>query len=366
MSKIFVDFKPAKLSKGETWYIYYYVKNPFIDNKLERKRIKLNHIKSKKERLKYAELMITEINQKLFNGYNPFLDDADIKPIYIQEAIDNFIKNHKHLRKDSIRSYKSICKIFSEHLKNRRLLRLKCYEFTESDAKRFILSLEVSNTTQNNYLRFMRTLFNWFIEQKYTDSNPFSKIKTKKQDPKYRTTIPNEIKEKIKDYLSKNDFSFYIFCQFTYKLLLRPSESFKLKISDIDFEEKMIMLPAASAKDHDNRIIYVPKDIWEYLETLKKMPKNLYIFSNNYIPGDKQKNTRDSGRSWANLRKKLKLSDTYTFYSLKDTGITELLESGVPATIVQQMAGHSSLEMTEKYAHRLNAKKMLKYNNLEF
>ena len=366
MSKIFVDFKPAKLSKGETWFIYYYVRNPFSENKLERKRIKLNHITNKKDRLKYADLLITEINQKLFNGYNPFLEEAAVKPLTLFDAVQNFLNSINHLRPDSIRSYVSVSKIFIEYLKSKRMLTLKCYEFTESDAKRFSSTLTVSNTTQNNYIKFLRTLFNWFIEQKYTNQNPFKQIKPKKQDPKYRNTIPTHIKNKIKEYLQRNDPKFFIFCQFTYKLLLRPSETFKLKISDIDFKEKMIILPAASAKDHDNRVIYLTDDLLEYIETLENLPKNLFIFSDNYAPGNKMKNSRDSGRTWSNMREVLKFSKTYTFYSLKDTGITELLESGVPATSVQQMAGHSSLEMTEKYAHRINAKKILQYNNLKF
>jgi len=227
-------------------------------------------------------------------------------------------------------------------------------------------SLTVSNTTQNNYIKFLRTLFNWFIEQKYTDQNPFKKIKHKKQDPKFRNTIPRNVKTQIKEYLQKNDNNFYIFCQFTYKLLLRPAETFRLKIYDIDFNEKLIMLPASSAKDHDNRTIYLTEDIWEFVQKLENYPKDLYIFSDFYKPGTKLKTSRDSGRTWSQLRDKLKFSDSYTFYSLKDTGITELLNAGVPATIVQQMAGHSSLEMTEKYAHQLNAKKMLQFNNLNF
>jgi len=93
---------------------------------------------------------------------------------------------------------------------------------------------------------------------------------------------------------------------------------------------------------------------------------NWLIFSTDYKPDKVQKDSRYSGRTWNNMRKALGFSETYTFYSLKDTGITELLNSGVPARIVQQLAGHSSIEMTEKYAHKLRAKEVLQYNNLAF
>jgi site-specific recombinase XerD len=43
-----------------------------------------------------------------------------------------------------------------------------------------------------------------------------------------------------------------------------------------------------------------------------------------------------------------------------------MLEAGVPAKLVKELADHSSLEMTEKYTHKSNAKKILEYNTLKF
>jgi integrase/recombinase XerD len=367
MSQIFVDFKPAQLSKGVDCYVYYYVKNPFsVDKKLERIRIKLNHIKTPKERKKYANFLINEINNKLFNGYNPFYEDEKTKPIKLINAIHKYLETIKHLRKDSIRSYISICKIFIKYIEDRNLSDIYCFDFSENHAKQFSRSMTVSNTTQNNYIKFLRTLFNWFIDQQYCKENPFTKIKHKKQDPKNRETIPAHVRDDIKNYLLKNDCNFYIFCQFTFKLLIRPAELFRLKIAHINFNEKIIILPSHLAKDHDNRVIPLPDDLWIYIKTLKEDPKNYYIFSKNYEPGLIEMDSRDSGRSWNKMREKLGFSKKYTFYSLKDTGITELLNSGVPCKIVQQMAGHSSIEMTEKYAHNINAKKILEFNNLQF
>jgi integrase/recombinase XerD len=43
-------------------------------------------------------------------------------------------------------------------------------------------------------------------------------------------------------------------------------------------------------------------------------------------------------------------SKAYQFYSLKDTGIVQMLIDGVPAIEVRNQAGHSSLEQTNQYA----------------
>lgn len=68
------------------------------------------------------------------------------------------------------------------------------------------------------------------------------------------------------------------------------------------------------------------------------------------------------------MRRELKLPDTMQLYSLKDTGITNMLENGVPAIDVMKQAGHHDLSMTTQYANHKDiriAQKMYN-NNLSF
>ena len=64
------------------------------------------------------------------------------------------------------------------------------------------------------------------------------------------------------------------------------------------------------------------------------------------------------------MRRALSLRPEWQFYSLKDTGITEMLEAGVPPKLVKELADHSSLEMTEKYLHKSSAKKILEWDTI--
>ena len=70
--------------------------------------------------------------------------------------------------------------------------------------------------------------------------------------------------------------------------------------------------------------------------------------------------------TWEAMREALSLPDAYQFYSLKDKGITEMLEAGVPAKFVKELADHHSLAMTERYTHKAEAKKILKWNRIRF
>ena len=102
--------------------------------------------------------------------------------------------------------------------------------------------------------------------------------------------------------------------------------------------------------------------------TLQDYPGSWYIFSDEdtFKPGKVLLNSKRIGRIWGYIRDELKLPVAYQFYSLKDTGITEMLEAGVPAKFVKELADHHSLEMTERYTHKSEAKKILEWNKLEF
>lgn len=373
MSLPFIDFKPAQLveTKKET-YVAYYAKNPFTDN-LERKRIRLNYIQSKQERRKYGQLLAVEINSKLYQGWNPFTDDPKAKKVVtLRKSVDEFLCDKlKTIRDDSARSYKSMSKMLLEWTERNGMDKKPCVSFNNAIAARFMRDMEsekgLSAKTYNNYLRFYSTLFLWFAKKGYAADNPFASIDHKRVDGKNRDVIPPDVRAKIARYFTENNmYEYLIVMQLCFRLFIRPKEALMLTIGDVDFANGFIIIPPHVAKNHQERVLAVPDEIMSYLRTLYGMDERMYIFSDNYKPGYVLKTTRDTGRTWSRMREKLKLPASYQFYSLKDTGITEMLEAGVPAKYVKELADHHSLEMTERYTHRSEAKKILEWNRLEF
>ena len=56
-------------------------------------------------------------------------------------------------------------------------------------------------------------------------------------------------------------------------------------------------------------------------------------------------------KDWDKMRKALKLPKEMQLYSLRDTGINNLLKSGVDPLTVMQHADHHDLSMTTRYAN---------------
>ena len=373
MSQIFVDFRPAEVVHKKETYVSFYALNP-LSGKLERKRIRCNHIKGKTERLKYARLLCTSINQQLYDGWNPFLEEiAPEAGTVLNTALDKFIaEKRKSVRPDTMRVYVSIVEIFRRWLQARGIADKPCFAFNSKSAERYMNEIsdnpKAGNRTYNNHLRCLKTLFKFMIDREYIVENPFEKISTKRCDPKIRVIIPKEDRARIKNYFELKTPAFFMVCQLCYRLFMRPKEILMLKIGMYDPKENIITIPPEISKNHNTRTLALPDDLKRYFCSITKCPSNWYVFSDpcTFEPGKTHLDTKIVGRRWKEMRDGLKMPAAYQFYSLKDTGITEMLEAGVPAKFVKELADHHSLEMTEKYTHRSDAKKILEWNELEF
>ena len=60
-------------------------------------------------------------------------------------------------------------------------------------------------------------------------------------------------------------------------------------------------------------------------------------------------------KDWIRIREDLGLPAAMQLYSLRDTGINEMLHAGIDALSVMQAADHHDLAMTTRYANHANA-----------
>jgi len=352
-------YLPAELREGKRWEVVYYALNPQT-GKLARKQIRCNRIVQLSLRRAYAKKLCHEINVKLASGWNPFLEQETSKGfVKLVDAIQTFkAEKNKELREDSTRCYNSYIKTINEWLELRGENNLYCISFTKQHALDLLSNIytkqKISNRTWNGYLAFYRTLFNWMLEREYCKVNHFTKLSKKKAEEKQRKVIPGEMRIKIENHLRKNDLPFLCIAMLCYGCLIRPKEILHLKPGDFLIKDKMLKIPPNVAKTGKARDVampdYVIKEILKL--NLEKIPADYYVFSNEFRPGKQLKNTRDIGRYWQKLRNTLNIPENISFYSLKDSGITDLLNAGVAPKVVQHHAGHSSIEQTMEYDHK--------------
>ena len=361
----YIEYTPPKLTRGKVWYVSYYVQDP-LTKKLKRMRIKVNRAKTVKEKNVMARALIGRLNEKLALGWNPLLERQAPKAYKkLFDALDTFIEaKERELEPNSMRSYNSFVRTLKKWLQSQG-----CDEssyvctFTESMAMDFMNGIEsnpkISPRTYNNYLLFCRVLFDWMIERSFISENPFANIKrkTKKLTTKKRRILTDEELSILWNFLEKDNPEYLAICMFCYCCLMRPKEIALLKCSDINIETQTVLVRDEIAKNDKTSTRTIPNSMLPYINALNLDNPELYLFGRhpnyNFSPGKEAADERRIAQYWSYIvRKECHFPMEVTFYSLKDSGITNMIASGLPVSFVQQQADHSSLAMTSIYCRQ--------------
>lgn len=365
-----IQYIPPKLTQGKEWYISYYAIYP-TTGKLRRVRIKLNRIKVIKQRRQFASDLISEITLKLRAGWNPFIAAEAPKAYHLFFKIcDTYLEIHrKESEKDTVRTYKSYIKHLKDYLlRNGFNEKMYINQFDRNIASDIMLDMKESEKysaiSYNNYLRGYNTFFNWLLQFNYISVNPFSHIRRipQKKLVKTRKEVIEADRGKLRKFLEVENPNYLVICLLCYYCFIRPKEIALLKIKDIDLKKQIVHVSEKVAKNDNETVRTIPDSMMQYLLKLNlNNPSDYYLFSADkrfkFNPGRKPLGSRGISRYWTDvIRPVMKFPMSYQFYSLKDTGITNMLENGVSVNVVQGQADHSDLSMTSKYISKRNKK----------
>lgn len=360
----FIDYKPAELRVNKDWIIVYYVKNP-ITNNLDRQRVRVPLLKDRAERLRHAKKIVLGINDKLINGWSPFFEETGKNYKSFLVVVEEFLKGIDKqvaddvMRADTKRSYNSNCNLLQEFVKTKKKItfaleinRQFCIDYLDW----IYIDRKSSPRTRNNHLTFIKVLCSYLVQRGVLVENPAVGITNLKLPPKKRIAFNDVVKEKINKYFDTLTNGYPVLCKMTYYCFIRNTELGKIKVANVDVVNGTIFMSGEISKNKRDETITIPKNYIPIIaEHIKDAKPTDFVFSkNDYLAGNIQMPVRKIQNGWDLLRKSTKLGSQYQFYGLKDTGITDLLNAGVPAIKVRNQARHGEIKVTEIYAQRNN------------
>ena len=374
---LFIDYVPAELRENKRWEIIFYVINPYTE-KLKRKAKRVKPLKSITERRKLGKRMVLAINNKLERGWNPFLNSNEAKGfITFFAACDLFLKRtlkevaNDDKRKDTYRSYKSFITNIKNYLIEIGEAEMFVIKFNDVIVRDFldVVYYDRDNTarTRNNYLNFIKTFSEWLIKHKYISNNPTTRIELLPTKTKKREVIPDNLLADIFNALKTTDSSYYVLCLVCYYCLVRRTEMTKLRVRDVLIKNGVLYIEKEASKNKKSLPVTIPDALIPFLaDHVAKANSNDFLFSENFKPGVIKLKPKKISDQWSSFRKKMKFSSEYQWYSLKDTGITNLLRAGVPLISVRDQARHHSSIQTDAYTPReiLKANENIKTANI--
>lgn len=288
----------------------------------------------------------------------PNITKSFSKNLSVYELINIYLNEHClcHCKETTFELYQSYKKNFLT------IQRMQAKKLNGRDINKLILlwkSEGMKNKSINNLLVFLKSCFNYGIENALISSNPINKKHSQpRKHDKIQFLTDDEIvefKRAIRDYSPPKRLALLL----DLHTGLRIGELMALEWSDIDFKNKLLNVNKQYYKrklttpktiesvrkiDLDDIIL---KELWEYKQSLKVIHK--LIFCN------------DSGGYWDRakfienyFKKAVKEigKDDYSFHCLRHTHATLLLSNEVDIKYVQERLGHTDPQTTLRtYAH---------------
>lgn len=357
------DWTPPTYHKGKESYVDFYAFDPGTGG-MKRKKVMLGRFRSHRERNAYAKQLMEELTQKLVRGWNPFVEAKagqqftswpEVCTKYRQYV--NKMFNDSAYREDTLREYLSRLKMLEGWVVSSGLNIFYPYQLDEYALAKFmdyiLIERNCSTQTYNNYLSWIRTFCGWMKQRRYIHDDPTDGLHSiKRTTAKNRTVIPDDVLVKVRNYLEEHNKHFLLAAYILHYMFVRPKEMSKLLIGDFHIEKKTLVLHGEQTKNRQSSVVTLPDHIVKLMIDLKVFdyPSQYYLFSDKCMPGKGRRDEKQFRDYWnLHVRKDLRLPACYKFYSLKDTGITNMLRANTDPLSVRDQARHSSLLITNTY-----------------
>ena len=319
----------------------------------------LNRYKTAREKLLAAQKVADEVNAKLGGGWTPLHETEDGR-LYtpISELREKFLlaKEREGVRPSTMLNYTSFTHLFLEWCEDTGRAKKYSGTFLRADAVRYmdyIMEKGNGNRSYNNTVKALRCFFNWSLEHCYCKENPFEKIKLLPKQRKKRILIDKETRARITDYFARTKPQMLLVAMLVYSSAIRPKEIANIQLKHINLAKHYILIEETNAKNHKARCATISKEITAYLVPLMQRYTdiNYYLFGvgQQMEPAPKQARNNYFAKNWNKMREALGLPMEMQLYSLRDTGLTDLLHAGVDQLTVQHHADHSSISIQNIY-----------------
>ena len=359
-----VAWKTPRFHQASECYVSLSAFDP-TRGKFHIKKFMLGHIKGKRNQRQYGEALIKRLTEKLMQGWNPWVEM--VQPLEYSSFDDVCRKYEDYLlkllkennmREESVISYTSRIRVLKEWKETQKINLFYTYQFDCRLVGQFLdyVFVDRNNTirTRNNYLSWLKTFCKYLLERGYIPTDPTASysIVQRRGQLKNRDVIPDDVLADIRNWLMEHNRHYLLACYILHYLFVRPREMSYLKIDDFSVKRKTLLLHGTNTKNHNDAVLTLPDHVLKLMIDLRVFdsPGNYYLFSDGFAPGKERRSEKSFRDYWHyHIRKNLKMTDRYKFYSLKDTGITNMLRANTDILSVRDQARHSSILITDIY-----------------
>ena len=268
-----------------------------------------------------------------------------------------------------------------KHLYGRKLVDISNWDITKwrTDRLKGTNGRPLKKASVNRRLLALKALISKAVEWGVLEENPIQKVKplkldddkrvrylTHEEESRFRQALDDRQARIVKDRLTANSWRVtrnieplpdlmqrrYVdhlkpICIVAMNTGMRRGEIFQLEWKSVNFKLKQIKVRAASAKSGKSRDIPMNDDVLQTLLAWRNETSSAKLVFPSPVTGLPLNNIK---KSWSTLMKLSEL-ENFRFHDLRHHFASRLVMAEVDLNTVRELLGHSSLEMTLRYAH---------------
>lgn len=278
------------------------------------------------------------------------------------KEIDRFIEYLKYQRNYSDFTCNNYNKDLNEYNSFILSNKINYKNMDYNEAKEYVIYLNKKNdakSTISRKLSSLRTFYKYLVLNNKVESNPFllvSSPKKEKRIPKFINYNNMEEILNVPNIKTKEGQRERVILEVLYASGVRVSELVNIKLKDIDFSNKNILILGKGSKE---RLVSFGDYALEYINLYLKEGRKLLldgVKSDYLIVGKKSEKltTRRVEQIIDDIIKRTSIKLNITPHMFRHTFATHLLDNGCDLLVVQELLGHASLSSTEIYTHVSN------------
>jgi len=225
-------------------------------------------------------------------------------------------------------------------------LRLDTIEKRQIEKLHLDVKCERTPATANRHLSLIKRMFNLAIEWGYLDANPAGSVKAFKENNQRTAWLNAEQIGRLfavcSDYPDP-----YAGTLFPLLLLTgaRKGEALQARWQNIDLDRGIWLIP--EAKSGHGRHIPLSAQAIALLRNLPKQAENPYVFCGQ----KKSQCLVNVAKPWERIKVAADLPEDFRPHDLRHTFASWGVSNGIDLYQIQQLLGHSTPQMTQRYAH---------------
>lgn len=273
----------------------------------------------------------------------------------------NYCRSQKRLDEKTLKAYRIDLTQFYEKFPDTEIT-----DITPTVLENFIAELHQNYKpkTVKRKIASLKAIFHYWEYREVLDRNPFNKIQIKFREPVILPkTIPLHTVETFlstmyrqytcakTDYQKQNALRDIAVIELLFATGIRISELCSLKVTDVNLFDKTILIYGKGSKER--RVQLGNEDVISILEKYKNSFKKQIQSCGHFFVNQSGRPLSDQSirRMINKYTASADIEQHITPHMFRHTFATSLLEADVDIRYIQEMLGHSSINITEIYTH---------------